>query len=405
MKVEKSNAHNGWRTVKLGDVCHSKTETRNPADAPDSTFSYVDITSVDNVSKRIVAPKELLGRSAPSRARQVIRAGDVLVSTTRPNLNAVALVPPELDGQIASTGFCVLRPGAEIESEFLFSFVRTPAFISSLTELTKGALYPAVNDKQVFAQSISLPSKVEQRRIAARLREQMAAAEHACAAVQVQLDAAQKLPASLLRAVFTSPAAKRWPRRRLGDVIKPRNDIIHPRNKPIGKATFVGLEHIEPNTGRRIGSVEIDKAGMTGRKAQFFKGDIVYGYLRPYLNKVWIAEFDGLCSVDQYVYQVNDDIAMTTFVAWFMRSSTYLERAPIRQTPGQLPRIRMDEVATTEINLPSLAEQCSIAACLESEMAAARVLGESLLARLAEIGRLPAALMQEVFNNGNPDAN
>jgi type I restriction enzyme S subunit len=245
---------------------------------------------------------------------------------------------------------------------------------------------------------VALPSLTEQKQIAAHLRKQMAEVEKARAAVEQQLDAAQKLPAALLRAVFTSPAAQRWPRRRLGDVLIVRNDIIHPRNRPTGLAPFVGLEHIEPNTGRRIGSVEIDKAVMTGRKSQFFKGDIVYGYLRPYLNKVWIAEFNGLCSVDQYVYQVNDEIAVTPFVAWFMRSSTYLERAPIGGSPGQLPRIRMDEVAATEINLPPLAEQRAIAARLESELAAAQQLCATLETRLAEIERLPAALLRAAFN-------
>jgi type I restriction enzyme S subunit len=397
----KNKIQSGWRTVKLGEVCVSKTGTRSPADEPNSIFNYVDITSVDNVCKRIVAPKELIGRDAPSRARQIIRTGDVLVSTTRPNLNAVALVPPELDNQIASTGFCVLRGGEEIDSEFLFSFVRTPEFVSSLTELTKGALYPAVNDKQVFSQFISLPPKDEQRRIAGRLREQMAAVERARAAVQAQLDAAQKLPATLLRDIFASAVARRWPRRRLGDVLETRNDIIHPHNKPTGTATFVGLEHIEPNTGRRIGSIEIDKAVMTGRKAQFFKGDIVYGYLRPYLNKVWIAEFAGLCSVDQYVYQVNRELAVTPFVAWFMRSSTYLERAPIGGSPGQLPRIRMEEVAATEINLPPPAEQQKIAARLDAELTAARSLVETLETRLAEIELLAAALLRSAFSQQN----
>ena len=140
---------------------------------------------------------------------------------------------------------------------------------------------------------------------------------------------------------------------------------------------------------------------MTGRKAQFFKGDVVYGYLRPYLNKVWIADFDGLCSVDQYVYQVNSALAATPFVASFMRSPTYLERAPIGGSPGQLPRIRMDEVAATEINLPSLADQNKIAARLDAELVAARALFESLQTRLAEIELLPATLLRSAFSQQN----
>jgi type I restriction enzyme S subunit len=85
--------------------------------------------------------------------------------------------------------------------------------------------------------------------------------------------------------------------RPLGQVVEFRNEIIHPKDRPQGTATFVGLEHVESNTGLRIGSAQIRLEEMTGRRARFKAGDIVYGYLRPYLNKVWIAEFDGICSV------------------------------------------------------------------------------------------------------------
>jgi hypothetical protein len=77
-------------------------------DAPSARIRYIDISSVDRDVKAISGVAEMRGRDAPSRARQLVQAGDVLVSTVRPNLNAVALVPRELDGATASTGFTVL---------------------------------------------------------------------------------------------------------------------------------------------------------------------------------------------------------------------------------------------------------------------------------------------------------
>lgn len=147
----------------------------------------------------------------------------------------------------------------------------------------------------------------------------------------------------------------------LGDVLSLRREVIHPRDSPTGNATFVGLEHIAPGTGVRVGSVETDLSMLTGRKPRFRKGDVVYGYLRPYLNKVWVADFDGICSVDQYVYCVDETKAVPEYVAWFMRSPLYLERAPIDRTPGQLPRLRTEEVANVEMPLPSLDSQQRLA--------------------------------------------
>lgn len=82
----------------------------------------------------------------------------------------------------------------------------------------------------------------------------------------------------------SAPATRApWPVRRLGDVLVRHNEIVHPGDR-VGETTFVGLEHIEPNTGRRIGSLTIDLGKLTGRKPTFRRGQIVYGYLRPYLN-------------------------------------------------------------------------------------------------------------------------
>lgn len=154
------------RFGSLRDVVEKSTGTRNPAVQPDDEFTYVDVSAIDNQQKIIKGARLLLGSEAPSRARKLLRANDVLVSTVRPNLNAVALVPSELDGQVGSTGFCVLRamPSRALP-EYLFYFVRSQRFVDALAGLVAGALYPAVTDSQVLDQELPLPSLSEQRRI------------------------------------------------------------------------------------------------------------------------------------------------------------------------------------------------------------------------------------------------
>ena len=382
-------------SVELADVCDRRIEVVDPRCSAEQPFRYVDITSVDNRRKQIVSPRVIIGREAPSRARQRIRAGDVLVATTRPNLNAVAFVPPELDGQIASTGFCVLRPRECLDGEYLFAFVQSPRFVHALADLVKGALYPAVSDNQVLGQNLPFATLPTQRRIASQLKAQLAEIDRARAALQTQLDAAKALPVASLRTVFDS--GEGWGRVTLGDVLTLRKDVVHPRSKPQGRATFVGLEHIESGTGTRLGSAELELSNLTGRKPRFFAGDIVYGYLRPYLNKVWLADFDGVCSVDQYVFTVDARQADAQFVAWYMRSSQYLAIAPIGLTPGQLPRIRTQEVAQVPLPLPPLPVQRALAVQLRGEIAVAIELRTTLEAKLATLDRLPSALLRQVF--------
>ena len=138
----------------------------DPRRNPNKPFLYVDISSIDRGLKVITSAPEILGADAPSRARKEICEGDVLVSTVRPNLNAVAVVPPGLNGQIASTGFCVLRPNREaIVGKYLFYFTTTPDFISILSSRVRGAHYPAVSDGDVKEIELPLPVLSEQRRI------------------------------------------------------------------------------------------------------------------------------------------------------------------------------------------------------------------------------------------------
>lgn len=156
-----------YRRAPLGDLVAAPS-TWNPARVDgDTTFTYIDLTAVDQNSKVIASPRQVLAREAPSRARQVVARRDVLVSTVRPNLNAVALVPTSLDSAIASTGFCVLRPNPmSLDSSYLFHWVKTPEFVSHMVRRATGASYPAVSDRIVLSSEIPLPPLPEQRRIA-----------------------------------------------------------------------------------------------------------------------------------------------------------------------------------------------------------------------------------------------
>ncbi|WP_431841142.1 restriction endonuclease subunit S [Calidifontibacter indicus] len=156
------------KTAPIGELTAS-VKTWNPSREPDNEFDYIDLSAVDNSSKTVIGATPTVGSEAPSRARQIVSAGDVLVSTVRPNLNAVAVVPHELDGATASTGFTVLRPTNELDGRFLFHWVRSPAFIGDMVRKATGASYPAVSDRIVKDSQIPAPPLPDQRRVAAIL--------------------------------------------------------------------------------------------------------------------------------------------------------------------------------------------------------------------------------------------
>lgn len=157
-------------TIPIGKLIEKVVSWNPPRDAPDDELDYIDLSSVDNKTKQITSNQTVIGREAPSRARQRVKAGDILVSTVRPNLNGVARVPDHLDGATASTGFCLLRPqAAKLDASYLFHWVQSAEFVGDMMRKATGASYPAVSDKIIAQSEIPLPPLDEQMRIAAIL--------------------------------------------------------------------------------------------------------------------------------------------------------------------------------------------------------------------------------------------
>jgi len=193
--------------ARIGDLV-ADVATWNPIrDGGEGDFKYIDLSSVDQESKTITENPPIPCGDAPSRARQLVESGDVLVSTVRPNLNGVARVPTHLHGATASTGFCVLRADErELAGEFLFHWVRTTQFVREMVRLATGASYPAVSDRIVLDSAIPLPPIAEQRRIAAILDKAEALRAKRRQAIALIEDIKQALFSDLL--VAAGPAIR-----------------------------------------------------------------------------------------------------------------------------------------------------------------------------------------------------
>ncbi len=139
-------------------------ENRNPAKESSKTeFQYVDISSVSlNTFENV---KLILGSEAPSRARRVIREGDVVLSTVRPYLCGHAVVTEAFDNQICSTGFAVLRSDNQADPKFLYYMLISPQLINQYHLLMRGAHYPALNDRHIRKLQFPAPEYDEQHRI------------------------------------------------------------------------------------------------------------------------------------------------------------------------------------------------------------------------------------------------
>jgi type I restriction enzyme S subunit len=208
---------NNWETKKLGDLLQ-RTETINPTLKPEQEFNYIDVSSVSNKTFEIESVNVIKGKDAPSRARKLIKTGDIIFATVRPTLRRISIIPEEYNNQVCSTGYFVLRAKENVCNSLIFYYLLTDSFNERMEKLQKGASYPAVTDGEVREQIIHYPTSLtEQQRIVAILDEAFAAIAQAKENAEKNLQNARELFDSYLQSVFANPGGG-WEEKTLGEV-------------------------------------------------------------------------------------------------------------------------------------------------------------------------------------------
>lgn len=136
----------------------------------DNTYRYIDLSSVSRDNNSIIETSEINSKNAPSRAQKIVLKNDVIFATTRPTQQRLCLIDQEHSGQIASTGYCVLRAKEEnILPKWIFYHLTSNSFKNYVEENQNGSAYPAISDAKVKEYEIPIPPLEEQKRIIAIL--------------------------------------------------------------------------------------------------------------------------------------------------------------------------------------------------------------------------------------------
>jgi type I restriction enzyme, S subunit len=435
-----------WAWASIGDVTELKVAQGGPSAG--SVFRYVDISSVDNKAKRISEPKMVHADVAPTRARQKLKAGDVLVSMTRPNLNAVALVPESLDGSIGSTGFDVLRP-VGIDPRWIYFFVQTRRFIYSMSARVQGALYPAVRPKDIRTFSLPVAPLAEQHRIVEAIEAGFTRLDVASARFARVLTSLSRFRASLLSTAFmgrlvptedelakgvgsgyesgqeliarivrerrsrpehqvrekamrellspdpggNSPhLPEGWAWSTFGSIATIESDSVDPQR--FADSPHLAPDNIEGWTGRLLPCRTIKEDGITSPNHRFRRGMIIYSKIRPYLAKAAIAPFDGLCSADMYPISTSID---TRFLLHWMLSTQFVSQAIAHQGRSLLPKINQAALVSLLVPVPPLAEQRRIGEKLEHDLSVVGSVAGDVQRGLNRCTRLRQAILKAAF--------
>lgn len=154
--IEMFGDENGYPKVKIEDLVDTNVVKAGKEFSRDEDIKYIDISSINNGTHQITGFTEYTFSDAPSRAQQLLRRNDILVSTVRPNLKNVAVVPYDYDNVVGSSGFCVLR-SKNCLLRYLQYIVISDEFTEAMILKTTGTNYPAIRDKDVLEYLVPSP--------------------------------------------------------------------------------------------------------------------------------------------------------------------------------------------------------------------------------------------------------
>ena len=156
----------------LGDIAGFSKIQCDPADLADETFRYIEISGVNRYTGEITA-NDIPTSEAPSRARMLVREGDIIVSLTRPHHGSIAFIDAEFDNCIASTGFAVIHEYKDSATlpHYLLAVLRSSLSLQQMLQRSSGGNYPAITEEEMKRILIPVPDQKIQREIVEEMRK------------------------------------------------------------------------------------------------------------------------------------------------------------------------------------------------------------------------------------------
>ena len=379
----------GWEVKKLGDVCEvergsSPRPIKTYLTLDDSGVNWIKIGDTKNIVKYIYEVKEKITKEGAKKSR-FVKKGDFILS------NSMSFGKPFImrtNGYIHD-GWFLLRLPDYLDSDYFFYLLSSDFIQNQFNGLASGAIVKNISGDLVKKAKLPIPPLSEQKSIVAILDEAFESITKAKENAEKNLKSAKEIFEGYLQNVFENKG-EGWEEKKLGEVCeydKTPNKKSH--------LHYVGLEHIESNSGKFIGSLEPRK--VKSSTFNFTDKHVLYGRLRPYLNKVLLPKFEGHCSTEIFPIVVYEHLNRDFLFRWLMYGKT-VKKINATCTGARMPRANMNEVLNLKIPLPSLSEQQSIVTKLDALSTETKKLEAVYEKKLADLEELKKSILAKAFN-------
>lgn len=379
-----------WPKCRLKHVASINDEVLSKTTDPDWELEYVDISNVSNKG-RIAGIQRYSFERAPSRARRIVRDGDIIVSTVRTYLKAVARIKDPPDNMIVSTGFAVVRPGQDLDHNFASYALQSEDFIEQVVAESQGISYPAITSERLGCIPVSLPPREKQPAIADYLDRETARIDELVAEKEKMLALLEEKRNALITRAVTrglDPKAtmkdsgvawlggfpNTWTQERAKVLFSVRDE-----RSEDGTEELLTVSHLTGVTPRAGKDVFMFKAESQEGYKKCYPGDFVVNTLWAWMGAMGIVREPGIVSPDYHVY-VTGPRYLPDYFDYLCRSGPFVAEVNRHSKGVWSSRLRLYPEVFFNIRLPvpPPEEQRAIVEALNTELSEARELETAL---------------------------
>lgn len=373
-----STAKHDWPMVRLGDVCEisiGKTPARKNPEYWGKGHPWLSIRDMNQGRSLSATAEQITDLAVRETSPRLCEPGTVLFSF-KLSIGKVGIAQIPLYTNEAIAAFVPLE-AKTLLNEYLFHALQ---YFGSNLEGQRAVMGQTLNKASLSQITIPLPPLDEQRRIAAILD----AVAESIAAVKSQLAELSAIPFSMSNQKPQLIA--------LSELVDIRSSQVDPTSEP-----YLTMPHVAPNnlysgSAEIVGVKSAAEDGVTSGKYAFKSGDILYSKIRPYLNKVSVAAYDGVCSADMYAL-VPRDIKQTDWIVWQLRSSRFLAYAAASSGRASIPKINRKTLGAFKVQVadPTVLER------FNREQSTKKSLADSMRRKLNLFQELQESLSTRAF--------
>ena len=396
--------------MRLKDVAELNVRSLDDSTSGDYVFKYIDISSV-SFENGITLGEDLAFQNAPSRARRIVQKGDVLVSTVRTYLRAIADIDWDAENIIASTGFAVFTPNKNINPRFLAYAVKSSEVINQICSISKGVSYPAIQATILSSVRIPFYALSEQYVIATYLDKECDKITKEIDLLERKVDCYSRLRRSLINRIVTQGLNQMAPLKSSGlpwiEFIPEHWNIK--RGKSILKEVY---RNVRPEDGivtcfrdgevtlrvnrRTTGFTESEKEiGYHGVRV----GDLVVHQMDAFAGAIGISDSDGKCSPICIVCRpLNEDETDIRYYCQLLRVMAYsgFIQSLAKGIRERTTDFRYKTLEILHLPVPPYVEQQQIVTYLDEKCSKVDSIIEKIKLKIERLKELKRSLINEV---------